>query len=174
MRIRIVGVMGRRQSPTMLDLAAIAPVVAVAGNHDNPRRFAALEPLLSLGRISIGSGLRRPEDGGVIAVPGIDCRVALVPWTSQRGIVKADDLMHLDPDDHGLQYAGRMERIVAALCGSMSASTVNAVSTSPVNVTVNVAVPASSSTATSSIDNVALLLSLIVPKIGRASCRERV
>ncbi|HEY5650297.1 MAG TPA: exonuclease subunit SbcD, partial [Acidimicrobiia bacterium] len=86
----------------LLDLARIAPVVAVAGNHDNARRFTALEPLLGLGRISIRSGVRRPEEGGVIDVPGVDCRVAMVPWTSQRGIVKADDLMSLDPDDHGL------------------------------------------------------------------------
>jgi len=111
----------------LLGLADIAPVVAVAGNHDNARRFAALEPLLGLGRISIGSGLRRPGEGGVIDVPGVDCRVAMVPWTSQRGIVKADDLMNLDPDDHGLQYAGRMERVVAALCESMTTSTVNVV-----------------------------------------------
>jgi exonuclease SbcD len=111
----------------LLDLADIAPVVAVAGNHDNPRRFAALEPLLSLGRISIGSGLRRPDEGGVIDIPGIDCRVALVPWTSQRGIVKADDLMDLDPDDHGLRYSGRMELILAALCQGMTTSTVNVV-----------------------------------------------
>jgi exonuclease SbcD len=111
----------------LLDLADIAPVVAVAGNHDNARRFAALEPLLRLGRISIGSGLRRPDEGGILDVPGVDCRVAMVPWTSQRGIVKADDLMELDPDDHGLQYAGRMERIVAALCQPMTLSTVNVV-----------------------------------------------
>jgi exonuclease SbcD len=111
----------------LLDLAEIAPVVAVTGNHDNARRFAALEPLLGLGRIVIGSGLRRPDDGGVIHVPGVDCRVALVPWTSQRGIVKADDLMSLDPDDHGLQYAGRMQRIVDALCREMTVSTVNVV-----------------------------------------------
>jgi exonuclease SbcD len=111
----------------LLDLAEIAPVVAVAGNHDNARRFAALEPLLTLGRIVIGSGLRRPDDGGVIDVPGVDCRVALVPWTSQRGIVKADDLMNLDPDDHGLQYAGRMQRIIGALCRDMTASSVNVV-----------------------------------------------
>ena len=112
---------------TLLDLAEVAPVVAVAGNHDNARRFAALEPLLGLGRITIGSGLKRPDEGGVVDVPGVDCRVALVPWTSQRGIVKADDLMNLDPDDHGLQYAGRMHRVIGALCESMSPSTVNVV-----------------------------------------------
>lgn len=111
----------------LLDLAETAPVIAVAGNHDNPRRFAALEPLLGLGRITIGSGVRRPDDGGVVDVPGVDCRVALLPWTSQRGIVKADDLMNLDPDDHGLQYAGRIRRIIEALCHSMTASTVNVV-----------------------------------------------
>ncbi len=111
----------------LLDLAEIAPVVAVAGNHDNARRFAALEPLLGLGRITIGSGLRRPEEGGVIEVPGLACKVAMVPWTSQRGIVKADDLMSLDPDDHGMQYADRMRSVLAALCSSMTISTVNVV-----------------------------------------------
>ena len=35
--------------------------------------------------------------------------------------------MNLDPDDHGLQYAGRMHRVIGALCESMSPSTVNVV-----------------------------------------------
>lgn len=111
----------------LLDLAEIAPVVAVAGNHDNARRLEAIRPLLGLGRITVGAGLARPEEGGVVSLPGLDCRIALVPWTSQRGIVRADDLMHLDPDDHGGQYAERMRSVVAALCSDFTPSTVNIV-----------------------------------------------
>ena len=111
----------------LLELAEVAPVVAVAGNHDNPRRFEALEPLLRLGRITIGAGLRRPADGGIVNVPGLDCRVAMVPWTSQRGIVRADDLMELDPDDHGGKYSERMRAVIGALTAEMNTSTVNLV-----------------------------------------------
>lgn len=111
----------------LLELAEVAPVVTVAGNHDNPRRFEALAPLLRLGRITVGAQLLRPEDGGIVDIPGLDCRVAMVPWTSQRGIVKADDLMSRDGDDHGLQYSERIQRVIAALTGSMTTDTVNVV-----------------------------------------------
>jgi DNA repair protein SbcD/Mre11 len=48
----------------LLDLAEVAPVVAVAGNHDNPRRFEALHPLLELGRVTaISSCARRTTEG---------------------------------------------------------------------------------------------------------------
>lgn len=112
---------------SLLELAEVAPVVAVTGNHDNPRRFEALEPLLRLGRITIGAGLARPDDGGVVDLTDLDCRVALVPWTSQRGIVKVDHLMDLDPDDHGGQFSERMRSVLGVLCADMTASTVNIV-----------------------------------------------
>src|SRR3970282_135252 len=54
-----------RLSPVLLDLAAVAPVVIVAGNHDHPSRLRAVAPLLELGRVIVGSHLRRPEEGGV-------------------------------------------------------------------------------------------------------------
>ena len=111
----------------LLELAEIAPVVVVSGNHDNARRFQAIQPLLDLGRITTGAGLARPDEGGVVVPPGLDCRVALVPWTSQRGIVRADDLMELDPDEHGGQYAERMRAVVGALCADFTTSTVNLV-----------------------------------------------
>ncbi len=111
----------------LLDLAEVAPVVAVSGNHDNARRLKAIGPLLDLGRISVAAGLARPDEGGVVSPAGLDCRIAMVPWTSQRGIVKADDLMRLDPDDHGGQYAERMRSVVAALCSDFTPGTVNIV-----------------------------------------------
>jgi DNA repair protein SbcD/Mre11 len=54
----------------LLDLAEVAPVIAVAGNHDNPRRLEAVQPLLELGRITTVSTIQRPDEGGVIEM---DC-----------------------------------------------------------------------------------------------------
>ncbi len=88
----------------LLDLAGIAPVVIVAGNHDHPRRLEAVAPLLELGRVRVGATLRRPDEGGVVRVEtssGQTARIALIPFVSQRAIVSADDLMELDPDQHG-------------------------------------------------------------------------
>lgn len=114
----------------LLDLAAIAPVVIVAGNHDHPRRLEAVAPLLELGRVTVGASLRRPDYGGVITVDiesGETARIALVPFISQRAIVSADDLMALDPDQHGGQYAGRLAAVIAKLTEGISVDQVNLV-----------------------------------------------
>lgn len=114
----------------LLDLAGIAPVVIVAGNHDHPRRLEAVAPLLELGRVRVGAVLRRPEEGGVIKVEteaGQTARLALIPFVGQRAIVSADDLMALDPDQHGGKYAGRLAAIVARLTEGISLDEVNLV-----------------------------------------------
>jgi exonuclease SbcD len=111
---------------TLLGLAEVAPVVMVAGNHDHPRRLEAVAPLLELGRVSVGSTLSRPEEGGVLR-PLEGVRVALLPFLSQRSIVTADDLMELDADQHGGKYADRVAAIVSALCRDLSSADVNLV-----------------------------------------------
>ncbi|MGH8875213.1 MAG: metallophosphoesterase family protein, partial [Acidimicrobiia bacterium] len=115
---------------SLLDLAEVGPVVVVAGNHDHPRRLQAVAPLLELGRVTVGSHLRIPEEGGVVRVAtdgGEAARVALVPFLSQRYIVSADDLMHLDADDHGGAYEERMRLILERLCAAMGPEEVNLV-----------------------------------------------
>ncbi len=114
----------------LLDLAEVAPVVVVAGNHDHPRRLEAVAPLLELGRIRVGSALKRSEEGGVIALAaesGERARIALIPFVSQRAIVRADDLMALDPDQHGGKYAGRLAAVIARLTENLSLDEVNLV-----------------------------------------------
>jgi exonuclease SbcD len=111
----------------LLDLADVAPVVMVAGNHDHPRRLQAVAPLLELGRVSVGALLERPESGGVVEVPGLPARVALVPFVSQRAIVRVDDLMASSAADHGGAYAERMALVVGLLCTGMSTDKVNLV-----------------------------------------------
>ncbi|MEX2423801.1 MAG: exonuclease subunit SbcD [Acidimicrobiia bacterium] len=111
----------------LLDLADVAPVVVVAGNHDNPRRFEALQPLLALGRVTAISALRPPDDGGVLDFASIGTRVVPIPWTSQRAIVSADDLIGRDRDDNVVAYIDRMRRVIESLTADLTTGTVNLV-----------------------------------------------
>ncbi|MDE0357140.1 MAG: exonuclease SbcCD subunit D [Gammaproteobacteria bacterium] len=107
-----------------------AHVVVIAGNHDNPRRLAAVKPLLELTNVTAASRVARPDDGGVVRVPtksGETACIALFPFQSKRGIVTAEALMGGDPDDHQKEYSDRCRKIARALCGSFSADTVNLV-----------------------------------------------
>jgi DNA repair protein SbcD/Mre11 len=109
----------------LLDLAEVAPVVVVGGNHDHPRRLEAVAPLLELGRVRVGSVPSPPERGGLVEIPGLPVRIALLPFVSQRGIVRAEQLMSFDADEHGGAYADRLGRVIEQLCRPMTADTVN-------------------------------------------------
>lgn len=114
----------------LLDLAGIAPLVVVAGNHDNPQRLEAVAPLLAANRVTVAAKLARPEDGGVVDVAtdaGETARVALLPFLSQRAIVRADDLMALDADEHAGRYAERARQLLERLCAGFGDDTVNLV-----------------------------------------------
>ncbi|MEA1903530.1 MAG: exonuclease SbcCD subunit D, partial [Actinomycetota bacterium] len=109
----------------LLDLAAMSHVVVVAGNHDNPARLDAVAPLLEMGRISTIGTPRSPADGGVLHVEELGVKAALLPFVSQRGIVKAEDIMDSDPDQHAGAYEERLRRIVGRLTEGMGSDTVN-------------------------------------------------
>lgn len=116
----------------LLDLAATGATVAlVAGNHDNERRLHAVEPLLGLGNVVARPMFAKPEDGGVIAVgtPSGTARLALLPFLSQRYVVRAEDLMNPERDaaEHSQAYDARVRNIVAGLVQGMSPDTVNLV-----------------------------------------------
>jgi DNA repair protein SbcD/Mre11 len=83
----------------LLDLAEVAPVVIVGGNHDNPARLRAVAPLLRLGRVTVASQILRPDDGGVVTIPGLPARLALVPFIGKRGIVKVEQILSLDAQE---------------------------------------------------------------------------
>ena len=107
-----------------------ARVVVIAGNHDNKRRLAALDPLLKLAKVTVASYVRAPDKGGVVRLAtksGETACIALFPFQSKRGIVKAEALMTHDPDDHQKEYADRCREIARALCADFGADTVNIV-----------------------------------------------
>ena len=95
-----------------------AKVVLVAGNHDNAARLDALAPLLDRGGDIIPAAHVRPaERGGTVRVAtrNGDARVALVPFLSQRGIVKTADLLDSDRAQHAQAYAERVALILESL-----------------------------------------------------------
>lgn len=107
-----------------------AHVVVIAGNHDNPRRLDALSALLKLANITTAAFVRAPADGGVVrhtTKSGETACIALFPFQSKRGIVKAEALMGGDPDDHQKEYSDRCRQIAGALCAGFAADTVNLV-----------------------------------------------
>jgi DNA repair protein SbcD/Mre11 len=108
----------------LVDLAEVAPVVVVAGNHDNPRRLEAVRGLLAANAITAVGSPRRPDDGGVVRVTGADgvtAAVALLPFVHHRSAVRAVDL--LDPGkgdgEYGAAYAGLWARLADGLCRGM-------------------------------------------------------
>ena len=114
----------------LLDLADVAPVVVVSGNHDNDRRLVAVEPLLGLGRITTRAMLAKPDEGGVLTLEtagGERAQVALLPWVSQRYVVRAEELMSKDAFEHAGDYAERLADVLDWLCKGFSKDTVNIV-----------------------------------------------
>jgi exonuclease SbcD len=115
---------------TLLDLRATgAEVVVIAGNHDSPQVFDALRPVFAGAGISL---LGRPvpaEQGGVqrLHLQGDELRLALVPFCSQRSIVKTAELLDEDAAGHAARYAERLQLVVGALEESFSEDAVNIV-----------------------------------------------
>jgi exonuclease SbcD len=109
----------------LLDLAEVAPVVVIAGNHDNPARLQAVSPLLEMGRIVACSEPSPPDRSGVISYKDLGIEVAMLPFVSQRGIVRAEQIMGSDPDQHAGAYEERVKRLIDALTTRMTTDTVN-------------------------------------------------
>lgn len=93
---------------TLGRLAAIAPVVVVAGNHDSPELFDALAPLLApRGKgVHLIGALRKPDAGGVLGPDdlGVPAAVACFPFLREGRVV---DFMR----DAGEWYGAYAERI---------------------------------------------------------------
>jgi len=100
---------------TLQELAAIAPVVVIAGNHDSPALFRLFRRLQGeRGRISFVDQARPPEDGGVLEFAGAGdevIRVAPLPFVHANRMVERFE----DPATWMATYADRIHRIEGAL-----------------------------------------------------------
>jgi len=111
----------------LLDLAEVAPVVMIAGNHDHPGRLKAVAPLLELGRVTVGAAIARPSEGGVVEIPDLGVRLAMVPFITKRGIIKVEEILNMDQAQRIGEYAERVTGVLSALTDGMTPSTINVV-----------------------------------------------
>jgi DNA repair protein SbcD/Mre11 len=104
--------------------------VVIAGNHDHPRKLAALASLLERLQIHVRPEVRPPAQGGVVRLPSRDGReeaaVAVLPFVPERRVVDACTVMDAEHKWYET-YAGRIEEILEALARSLPATTVNVV-----------------------------------------------
>ncbi|WP_337871222.1 exonuclease SbcCD subunit D [Meiothermus sp.] len=89
------------------------PALVIAGNHDSRDRLEALSPLLSLTGATVFGNLRFAEQGGVVEALG--ARVALLPFLSERRLVKAGDLLQGDSAEWKKTYSSSMSLILKNL-----------------------------------------------------------
>ena len=114
----------------LLELADTgAEVAVIAGNHDSGRKLQAVAPVFSAaGRVHVVAQPARPGEGGVLRLQtrgGEDVRLAMLPFVSQRGIVRAKDLMDSQAYERAQAYAERMRLVIDALAAGFEPGTVN-------------------------------------------------
>ncbi len=110
---------------SLLRLSQGAQVLVVAGNHDNAARLEAVSPLLDMSRVKVVASPTAPARGGVVVLPELETKVALLPFVSQRGIVRAEHLMEADSDEHAGLYGERVGVLIERLTADMGSDTVN-------------------------------------------------
>lgn len=102
------------------ELAAIAPVVVLCGNHDSPALFAVFAQMLGSGsRIHFVDKARLPVDGGVLHFDtggGEVLRLASLPFVHANRMVDAFE----DPATWMADYADRIHYIESALAKGLA------------------------------------------------------
>jgi len=105
-----------------------AAVVVITGNHDNARRLRAMRPLFERSGVTLLAEPVPAAAGGVHTFTtraGEPVHVALVPFVSQRGIVRAEQLMAGAAFEHAQAYAARLHAIIDQLCREFRPDAVN-------------------------------------------------
>jgi DNA repair protein SbcD/Mre11 len=102
------------------ELAAIAPVVVLCGNHDSPALFALFHQMLGVdSKIRFIDKARRPDDGGVLyfdTAAGDVLRLAPLPFIHANRMVDAFE----EPSRWMANYADRVHLIESALARGLA------------------------------------------------------
>jgi exonuclease SbcD len=103
-----------------------AEVVAIAGNHDNAKRLAAIaEPFAAAG-VHLIAEPRRPEHGGVLELQtrgGERAQVACLPWIPERAMFGAEEMMRADEAPY-TAYSERLAQLLKILCAGLDPAAV--------------------------------------------------
>lgn len=102
------------------------PAVIIGGNHDHPKRLAALRQLVEQLQLFIRPEPAAPETGGVIdfQTKGERAKIAVLPFVTERKIVDAVRLM--DPEHEAYaDYEERVAGMLQALSSEFTKDTVN-------------------------------------------------
>jgi exonuclease SbcD len=98
------------------------PVVIIPGNHDAPKRWSAVAPLLKRFSVFVIPEVVRPDRGGVVEVKSRDesmtAQIAALPWVTEQRIISATEMMGL-AEAPNQAYADEMARLIKALCGAL-------------------------------------------------------
>ena len=103
-------------------------VAVIGGNHDNARRLRAVTPVFRGCGVHVLGEPARPDQGGVlqlVACDGTPVNLALLPFVSQRAIVRAEQLMSAEAFQNAQRYSQRLAAVVDTLCAGYSAESVN-------------------------------------------------
>ena len=94
-------------------------VLVIPGNHDNARRFAAIERLSGAAGVVIVPEVRRPDAGGIVEFTSRDgkhvAQVAALPWVPEKRLFGAEEMMGLEGDPSNA-YADELAKLLRALC----------------------------------------------------------
>jgi len=114
----------------LLELSRTGATLAViSGNHDNARRLEAVAPVLeATGDVHVLTQAMRPDDGGVrrfTARTGEDVVLAMLPFVSKRGIVRAADLWDNQAFQSSQLYTERVTQMLSLLSDEFETNAVN-------------------------------------------------
>jgi exonuclease SbcD len=102
------------------------PAVIIGGNHDHPRRLAAVSKVLEVLNVHVRPDAVVPESGGRVRVPSRDgaeaATVAVLPWVHERDVIRWQSL--LGHESHQ-EYAEEVAKMASHLAGAVPSDTVN-------------------------------------------------
>lgn len=108
-------------------LGRAAPVVVIAGNHDDPRRLEAWGTFAELANVRCIARPAPPDRGGLLRVPSRDGRevalVAPIPFAPIKWFITAAGLA--DETSAMSTYARRVAELAAAYAARFSSDTIN-------------------------------------------------
>ncbi|MDP2674043.1 MAG: exonuclease SbcCD subunit D [Dehalococcoidia bacterium] len=102
------------------------PAVIIGGNHDHPKRLAAVSRVLELLNVHLRAEAVLPESGGLVRVASRDgseaATIAVLPWVHERHVVQWQSLM--EQTSHQ-EYAEQVAKMASLLAGAFPRDTVN-------------------------------------------------